>query len=224
MRRPNRELIDRLVLLVEHTQHILRDPVRRRFAVFHGLGHFDEVSDKRPALVHDHVAVVRRDAVVASSRSRKSAGSSPNDVRTSLDFFCRDGDRHQIGIGEIAVVARFFLLPLRRGSFACVVPAASLLGHVAEFLAGLPARPRTAARPRRPCARSTARKLFRFLISTIGVATVPVGRVDVQVDVGVDAQAPFLHVAVGDAEVGEQQLQLVEIRLALPAASACRAG
>ena len=45
-----------------------------------------------------------------------------------------------------------------------------------------------------------------FLISTIGVATLPVGRVDVQIDVGVDPQASLLHVAIGNAEIREQQL------------------
>ena len=54
-----------------------------------------------------------------------------------------------------------------------------------------------------------------FLISTIGVATWPPGVIDVQVDVGVDPQAAFLHVAIGDAQVGEQQLQLAEIGLGL---------
>ena len=64
--------------------------------------------------------------------------------------------------------------------------------------------------------RSTPRKLLRFLISTIGVATVrPSSVCDVQVDVGVAAQAPLLHVAVGDFEVGEQQLQLVEVGVRL---------
>ena len=40
-------------------------------------------------------------------------------------------------------------------------------------------------------------------------------RVDVQVHVGVDPQAALLHVAVGDAEVGQQQLQLAEKCLGL---------
>ena len=65
-------------------------------------------------------------------------------------------------------------------------------------------------------AASTPRKLLRFLISTIGVAIVlPSSACDVQIDVGVAAQAPFLHVAVGDFEVGEQQFQLVEIGVCL---------
>ena len=55
-----------------------------------------------------------------------------------------------------------------------------------------------------------------FFTSTMGVAILrPSGRVDVQVDVGVDPQAPFLHVAVGDAQVVQQQLQLGEISLGL---------
>ena len=54
-----------------------------------------------------------------------------------------------------------------------------------------------------------------FLTSTIGVAILPGRRVDMQVDVGIDAQAPFLHVAVGYAEIRQQQLQLVEIGLGL---------
>ena len=40
-----------------------------------------------------------------------------------------------------------------------------------------------------------------------------IGPVDVQVDVGVDPQASFLHVAVRDAQIHEQQLELVEICL-----------
>ena len=52
-----------------------------------------------------------------------------------------------------------------------------------------------------------------FLTSTIGVATLPSRRVDVQIDVGVDPQAALLHVAVGDAEVGQQQLQFGQIGL-----------
>ena len=63
-----------------------------------------------------------------------------------------------------------------------------------------------------------------FFTSTIGVATLPCGRVDVQVDVGVDPQAAFLHVAVGDAEVGQQQLQLGRDTPWPRPASACRAG
>ncbi len=53
------------------------------------------------------------------------------------------------------------------------------------------------------------------MISTIGVATVPVGRVDVQIDVGVYPQAAFLHVAVRDVQIGQQQLQLGQIRFGL---------
>ena len=65
-------------------------------------------------------------------------------------------------------------------------------------------------------AASTPRKLLRFLTSTIGVATVrPSSACDVQIDVGVAAQAALLHVAVGDSEIGEQQFQLVEIGVGL---------
>ena len=37
--------------------------------------------------------------------------------------------------------------------------------------------------------------------------------VDVQVDVGVAAEAPLLHLAVGDAEVAEREPQLLQARL-----------
>ncbi len=53
-----------------------------------------------------------------------------------------------------------------------------------------------------------------FLTSTMGVAAAR-GRVDVQVDVGIHPQAPFLHVAVGDAQVVQQEFQLREIGLGL---------
>ena len=48
-----------------------------------------------------------------------------------------------------------------------------------------------------------------FLTSTIGVAIGPSGDVDVQIDVGVNSQTALLHVAVGDAQVGQQQLSSV---------------
>ena len=87
-----------------------------------------------------------------------------------LDFVGRDGHWHQVGIGEVAIVARFFLMPLAARDVGHVVPAAGLLGHVAELLAGLLPDLRIAARLRSPWPRSTARKLFMFLTSTIGVA------------------------------------------------------
>ncbi len=64
-------------------------------------------------------------------------------------------------------------------------------------------------------ARSTERKLFRFLISTIGVATVLPSTFDVDVDVGVAAEAPLLHLAVGDAEVAEGQPEFFQAGLGI---------
>ena len=43
----------------------------------------------------------------------------------------------------------------------------------------------------------------------------PCGRVDVQVDVGVHPQAAFLHVAVGNPQVVQQELQLGEVGFGL---------
>ena len=54
-----------------------------------------------------------------------------------------------------------------------------------------------------------------FFTSTMGVATVPGGRFQVQIDVGVHAQAPLLHVAIRDLQVAQQQLQLGQICLGL---------
>ena len=48
-----------------------------------------------------------------------------------------------------------------------------------------------------------------------GLSNAACRRVDVQVDVSVNPQAAFLHVAVGDTEVIQQQFQLGEIRLGL---------
>ena len=62
-----------------------------------------------------------------------------------------------------------------------------------------------------------------FLTSTIGVATLAVGRVDVEVDVGVDPQASLLHVAVGDAQVRQAAASARRDRPWPRAASACRA-
>ena len=54
-----------------------------------------------------------------------------------------------------------------------------------------------------------------FLISTIGVGIGSSPSRHVQIHVRVDPQASFLHVAVGDAEIFEQQLHLGEIGLGL---------
>ena len=51
------------------------------------------------------------------------------------------------------------------------------------------------------------------MTSTIGVAIFPLRRLDVQVHIGVHAEAPFLHIAIGDAQIIQQQLELREVRL-----------
>jgi len=54
-----------------------------------------------------------------------------------------------------------------------------------------------------------------FFTSTIGRGDLSLGRVDVQIDVGIDPQAAFLHVAIGDAEIIQEQLEFGQIRLGL---------
>ena len=133
----------------------------------------------------------------------------PGRARSLSTFASADRDRHQVGLGEVAIVARLFLVPLAAGDVGRVVPAAGLLGHVAQPLAGLLP---DFVLPlglvlHRPLDGPEAVHVLDF--DDRRGDRLPVGRVDVQVDVGVDAQAPFLHVAVGDAQIGEQQLQLV---------------
>ena len=55
-----------------------------------------------------------------------------------------------------------------------------------------------------------------FLTSTIGVAIGwRAGRVDMQIDIGIDPQAAFLHVAIGNAQVRQQKPHFLKVRLGL---------
>ncbi len=125
----------------------------------------------------------------------------------------RDGD--EVGVGEVAVVGRLFLAPLAEGDAALGVPAAGFFGDVAQLVAralplvelafGLVLDGRVDA--------AEAVEVFDFDDGR-GDGAAVVG-LDVQVDVGVAAEAAFLHVAVGDFEVGEQEFQLIEVGVSL---------
>ena len=58
-------------------------------------------------------------------------------------------------------------------------------------------------------ARSTLRKEFMFLISTLVPSSLAPRRPDR--DVGVAAEAAFLHVAVADLEVPQERAQLAQV-------------
>jgi len=61
----------------------------------------------------------------------------------------------------------------------------------------------------------TARMLFRFLISTIGVRLLSHSAADVQVDVGIAAAVTFLHLAVETPIFGGSSRRITPIRLRL---------
>jgi len=46
--------------------------------------------------------------------------------------------RHEIGLGEVAIVGSFFLAPLHNGDAARIVPAGGGFGSFTEFLARFP--------------------------------------------------------------------------------------
>ncbi len=149
---------------------------------------------------------------VVSRRGRRAAGSSPSAAAHCCDFLGGDRDGDQVGIGKIAVVARFFLVPLAAGDLVDVVPAAGLFRHVAQLLAGL-----------LPGLELPDGFVFHCPLDGPKAVDVfdfddrrghfSVRRVDVQIDIGVDAQASLLHVAIGNAQVGQQQLELGQIGL-----------
>ena len=60
-------------------------------------------------------------------------GANARDLTYFVELLVSNGDRHQVGIGKIPVVTRFFFVPLRVRQFANVVPAARLFGNVAEL-------------------------------------------------------------------------------------------
>ena len=72
---------------------------------------------------------------------------------------------------------------------------------------------------------STPRKLFRFLISTIGVAIFRSAVFnDVQIDVRIHAETALLHVAVGNAQVTQNQFQFGQETPWLHGRCSCRGG
>ena len=131
-----------------------------------------------------------------------------------LDLGVAGGDGHEVGLGEITVIARFFLLALHVRRLRGFVPAAGRFGRVAQSLAGLlPDR----VLPRGLVGHGPFHgpETVHVLDFHDGRGDAARGRVDVQIDVGVHPQAAFLHVAVGDAQVVQQQFQLGEIGLGL---------
>ncbi len=151
---------------------------------------------------------------VDSSRWRRRRGQFAERGPSGLDPLGRHPHGHQVGLGKVAVVARFFLVPLAPGDVFDVVPAAGLLGHFAQLLAGfLP----DGVMPlgfvlHRLFDRPEAVHVLHFDDRRGHLAG---RRVDVEVDVGIDPQAALLHVAVRHAEVREQQLELGQIGLGL---------
>ena len=51
-------------LLLERSQHVLRDPLAAALASPRSLGDVQKVIDDRPALVHEHVGIVGRERVL----------------------------------------------------------------------------------------------------------------------------------------------------------------
>ena len=82
-------LADAEVLLAQPPEHVLLDPVAGRLAVAARLGQRDDIIHQRPALAHQHVAIVGGDAVSplrAASAARRAvrrvkSGSAPSPPR-----------------------------------------------------------------------------------------------------------------------------------------------
>ena len=74
------------LLLVERAQHVLLHPVAGHLAVAAGVGQLDVVVDQRPALVHQHVAVVGRDAVGLFEPRAERGGQLAQRRADLLDF------------------------------------------------------------------------------------------------------------------------------------------
>ena len=111
-----------------------------------------KVVDQRAALVHDHLGVVGVDAIRVLQPPAERGWQFAQAAAHAFDFFGFHDDRHQVGIGKIAVVAGFLLLPLRPSHLRLIVPAPRRLvaAGTAQLSGRSPARRRTAAPPRRP--------------------------------------------------------------------------
>ena len=106
-------------------------------------------------------------------RSTRAAGSSGSARRTSSTQACVDGQRHEVGLGEVAVVVGLFLGAQRRRGAGLGVEMQGLLAR------SVPPASRTAiwrgSSASRACCRN--RKLFMFLSSVrVPSRSLPAGR------------------------------------------------
>ena len=101
--------------------------------------------------VDEHARVVVLDAPrPRSSRARRAAGSSGIDARTCGAHLVGRRDRHEVGLGEVAVVVRLFLRAARDRAAAVFVPVAGLLHDALARLRSAPTAARSRTRPRAP--------------------------------------------------------------------------
>ena len=204
------EVVDRAAPLVERPQHVLLHPVARYFPLTDSLGEILEVGDELTPLIDEDVGVVGGNLPRRGERLSEHRRRIPHRLACGREPLLRHRHRHEVGLGEVAVVARLLLVPLGPGDAGRIVPAAGLLRGLPHLGLGrlpllvLPGR----FVDQRPLDGAEAVHVFDFDDRRLGDPAAVAG--DVEVDIGVDPQAPLLHVAVTDAEVDKQQLELVE--------------
>ena len=112
--------------------------------------------------------------------------------------------RHQVGLGEVAVVVRLLLAAQGVELAACRGRSGASPGSPSPPLSRSAVwRAISASMPR-----SRKRKLFMFLSSVLVPSSVDAGRA--HADVGVGAQRALLHVAVAHAEAAQGGAQLAQ--------------
>ena len=190
-------------------------PVAGHLALAHAGGEIFEVGHEITALIDEHVGIVGRDLPRLfqgrAEHLRRIAHRRPRGGDVGLG----DRHRHEVGLGEVAVVARLLLLPLGPGDAGRIVPAAGLLGHLPHLdLRGLPLPPLPRGLvDQRPLHRSKGVHVFDFDDRRLGDAVVgpcPALQRNVEVHVGVDPETPLLHVAVADTEIHQQEFEFIE--------------
>jgi len=120
-----------------------------------------------------------------------------------LHPLARGRDGHEIRLGEVAVVLRVLLGAARRGDAGVFVEVARLLHHPTAGLQD----------PCLPLDLRAHRSLDRAQgVDVLGLrARAPRIARQVEREVGVAAQRPFLHLDVGDAEAAHDVAQLRDV-------------
>ncbi len=166
-----------------------------------------KVLHERATVIDQHVGIIRFEPVGRSEPSPQYGRQFPQRGAYRFHFTRLDADRNQVRIGKVSVVARLFLVSLSARDLSLIVPASCLLGDFAQQASRAPPLAMLPLRLVRQGPFDGA-EAVHVLDFHDGRGLRPFGGGDVQVDVRVNAEAAFLHVAVRHVQVHQEQFEL----------------